>query len=367
MFADLSSIDSTTDSQAGGDYFPPVSSENANGGDSPRRANLTLNFSALPPNLPLGAGVSPASMVSSAPFTTDHMSLALDPTAEDYFHFADPSMSASTKALADQANATAQQHVAAVTAAAAAAVGVQPQQLPQPSVLPPTPLTAPSSNGSFTSAAALRLPASQPSSPVRGVFISGQQSFAMASAGRQRGATVSGLEFSNGMAGPASAPLVAPVPASAVPAHLSFSTISSPASTPSAVVSTPAAAAVAAAVAAAGATPGTSDQRPMFLGEPQQQQQQQGGDVSMEDASQNTPQGSQLSRCSSTSQQSAVAAAVGATPVVASTVASQPATTNQSGATTSASATVPPSRQPSNDTRDVVERLTLERLTMLDT
>jgi hypothetical protein len=75
-----------------------------------------------------------------------------------------------------------------------------------------------------------------------------------------------------------------------------------------------------------------------------------GMDVTMEDAS--ASQTSQLSRRSSTSQHSA---AVGPASAVAS-VASQPVT--NSG---------PPSRQASNDTRDAVERLTLERLTMLDT
>lgn len=268
------------------------------------------------------------------------MSLGVDPS-DDYFHFNDMTMSASTKAMADQVNAAAQQHVAAVTAAAAAAQSAAQAGNPQVSqTLPPTPLTAPSSAASNYG---YRLPASQPSSPVRGVFMSGQQSMSMNSAGRQRGATVSGMpgfDFTTGMpSGVNSVPAATPAsntPVSAVPTHFTFSAIQSPTSAqPSPSMSVP------------------HNQQSAFLSEPNTSRNGSGlglGEVTMDDVAQSASQSSQISRRSSASQQ-------GGTALPGSANVASAANQSASGSS---------SRQTSNDTRDAVERLTLDRLTMLD-
>ncbi|CAK9783472.1 unnamed protein product [Cutaneotrichosporon oleaginosum] len=171
-------IDSQTDSQAGGDYQPPAPESNTS--DSPstdhhRRGFPNLNISLPPTGLQLAQGASPASLVSSgAAFTTDSLSMNVDP-AEDYFRFSDAALPSGPSDGAEALNASV--------------------SLPQSARPTPSPLgggaAGPMVGGMMQAQQTqYRLPASQPSSPVRGVFMSGQQQFTMSPAtGRQRSTT----------------------------------------------------------------------------------------------------------------------------------------------------------------------------------
>lgn len=323
---DVGRIDSQSDSQTGGDHFPPSEGSSS---DSPaaqrqqqeqqhrqqqqqaRPVNLSLNISALPPALPsFSAGMSPASLVStSAPFTdATSLSLVGDPS-DDYFRFAEASIASATNSN-DQA----------------ASVGVpftspmngtqhqqqqqqQPQSATQPRIdtnmnqTPPAPLTAPSAYGTFPGS--YRVPASQPTSPVR-MMPSAQQL-------RQRSATTSmagdngAPQFPNGVSNGVSA----------VPTHLSFTAIHGGSGTASPVVST---------------TPGGGDHGASQVAVAL-------GDVTMEDASQATPSRPSHSRHPSTNMLPSAA-----NPNMAQQMSSAVPTGN-----------------------DIAERLTMERLTMLDT
>lgn len=321
-------IDSQSDSQTGGDYFPPSEGSSSESPAAQRQqqeqqqrqqqqqqqqsrpANLSLNISALPPALSFSANMSPASLVStSAPFTdATSLSLVGDPS-DDYFRFAEASIASAANggdqasgsgiSFAPQMNGQQQQQ--------------QPQSATQPRIntnanmnqTPPAPLTAPSTTGTFPGS--YRVPASQPTSPVR--MMPSAQQF------RQRSATTSiagdngASQFSNG---------VSPNGVSAVPTHLSFTAIhgGSGSGTASPVVST---------------TPGgdhAASQVAVAL-----------GDVSMDDASQTTP-----SRPSHSRHPSANLLSGAPNPNLAQQMNSAVPTGN-----------------------DIAERLTMERLTMLDT
>lgn len=322
----MSRIDSQSDSQTGGDYFPP---SEGSSGESPaaqrqqqeqqqrqqqqqqqqqqaRPANLSLNISALPPALSFSAGMSPASLVStSAPFTdATSLSLVGDPS-DDYFRFAEASM-ASTANSGDQTSGVG---IAFAPHMNGQAQQQQPQSATQPRIntgasmnqAPPAPLTAPSTTGTFPGS--YRVPASQPTSPVR-MMPSAQQL-------RQRSATTSiagdngAPQFSNGVSANG---------VSAVPTHLSFTAIHGGSGTASPVVTT---------------TPGGGDHAASQVAVAL-------GDVSMEDPSQTTPSRPSHSRHPS--------ANILSNPNVAQQMSSAVPTGN-----------------------DIAERLTMERLTMLDT
>lgn len=252
--------------------------------------------------------MSPASLVStSAPFTdATSLSLVGDPS-DDYFRFAEASIASAANGdqasgagipFAPQLNGQPQQQ--------------QPQSATHPRIntsasmnqTPSAPLTAPSTTGTFPGS--YRVPASQPTSPVR-MMPSTQQL-------RQRSATTSiagdngAPQFSNG---------VSPNGVSAVPTHLSFTAIHGGSGTASPVVST---------------TPGGGDHAASQVAVAL-------GDVSMEDASHATP-----SRPSHSRHPSANLLSNAPNPNVAQQMSSAVPTGN-----------------------DIAERLTMERLTMLDT
>ncbi|WVR03938.1 hypothetical protein IAU60_000937 [Kwoniella sp. DSM 27419] len=180
-----STITSTSDSQPGGECFPPSESGadvEASGSGSSRRQNLSLNISTLPTPFQ-GVNIqSPGSLASSgAPFTDSFTSAYTVDFGQDYFQFADGSFSSTGEgSLVGQVPAVAQQ-----------------------------------------AAANHRLPASQPSSPVRGVYT---LPFG-AQAGRQRGATFSGGFYQYDQNG---TPLFPQQMPQAIPPHLTFTTIQSP-------------------------------------------------------------------------------------------------------------------------------------------
>ncbi|GMK58256.1 hypothetical protein CspeluHIS016_0502880 [Cutaneotrichosporon spelunceum] len=340
-------IESQTDSQAGGDYYPPASESNPS--DSPstdqyQRGFPNLNISLPPTGLQLGPGVSPASLVGSdAVFTTDSLPMHVDP-AEDYFRFADATLLQS-----------AQGDVADVIHASVS--------LPQTTRPTPSPLGGGPSgplNGGMVPAQSTqyRHPASQPSSPVRGVFASGQQQFNLSpAAGRQRSTTVSGIspfEPFGTMPGFGAPPLQLPAqmaavgplsaPVTAVPQHLAFTAIHSP--VPTSFGSAPS------AVQSVAPSPVTELPPSAFLcGEANNTAAAQtgtAGDVTMEDAT------NPSSRRSSGGSAQSITGLTGQGGAVASAVTSMSGSAPSTGVA------------PQLSTNDIAERLTMEKLTMLD-
>lgn len=199
-----STIGSTTDSQTGG-YFPPPSDTSSSADEftrgrsvsqpQPRRHNLSLSIPAFPPPTH-SSQISPSSLASSGALcTTDSFSMPNQYLGSDYFYLDDASFPSSAL---DQHQQLPSQ---------------QPPSTIQPHTIQPT---------------IFRQPASQPSSPVRGVFPPGQGAFL--AAGRARGATFSGaspnFDFSSYQQ-----QLQQPI-ASAVPHHLAFNAIPSPTASP---------------------------------------------------------------------------------------------------------------------------------------
>jgi hypothetical protein len=186
-----SNIDPSLDQQTGG-YFPQSDSSGSDDlatansassehrpGHQTRRHNLSLSIPSYPTYQPSQA--SPSTLASSgAPFTDSSSIQNLNPSL-DYFHLDE----ASLPSAGDQ----------------------------QPDTIPPQVLQSNT----------YRLPASQPSSPVRGVYPPGQVPFL--TAGRARGATFSGgsgtWDFGQ-----------YPQVASAVPAHFAFANIQSNSNSP---------------------------------------------------------------------------------------------------------------------------------------
>lgn len=328
------SIDSQTDSQAGGDYIPPASESNPS--DSPsaehnRRAFPNLNISLPPSGFQLGAGFSPVSLVSSGAAFTDSLSMNVDP-AEDYFRFSDAAL---PPGQGDDPILTS-------------------VSLPQSARPTPSPLgNGPMIGGMPQTSGHYRLPASQPSSPVRGVFMSGQQQFTLSPAGRQRSTTVSGMSpydpaFAMAGFGP---PLQIPplggavtAPVTAVPAHLAFTAFHSPAATP--LVQSPS------VVASVAASPATERPPNAFLGSEANNTAAQAGtsgDVTMEDAT------NPSSRRSS-----------GGSPQSTTGLSGGGGSAAQAVASATASAVAAAAASQAQSTNDMAERLTMERLTMLD-
>ncbi|WVQ74499.1 hypothetical protein IAR50_004100 [Cryptococcus sp. DSM 104548] len=181
-----STIASTSDSQVGGDTFPPSSesTEEESVASHPRQ-NLSLSISSLPSVFPQHPPYqSPTSLPSSgAPFT-DSFSAHNPDFGQDYFHFP-----------------------------------------------PDEPLSA-GAEGPFHSQSPLiggqqqshRLPASQPSSPARSVY---PQQYQTPLGGRQRGATFSGGSFySFGAVNPPQFTFAQPFPPpQALPTHISLSSV----------------------------------------------------------------------------------------------------------------------------------------------
>lgn len=338
----LSSIDSQPDSQAGGDYIPPApesSTSESPSAQQHRRPVPNLNISLPPNGIQLGAGFSPVSLVSSgAPFT-DSLSMNFDP-AEDYFRFSDAALSSAPGEVSDP-----------ITTSISLPQSTRPTPSPH-GVAQGGPMVG---GGGMLPATAsqYRLPASQPSSPVRGVFMSGQQQFQLSpAAGRQRSTTVSGIspfEPNFAMAGFGQSLGVAPsnngtvsAPVTALPAHLAFTAIHSPVPTP--LAQSPS------IVASAAASPAT--ERVAYFGgdaKPTDAQTGTGGDVTMEDA---TNPSSRRSSAGSPQSNTGLAGAGGS---VAQAVA------NASGSAAAAAAAAQ-----AVSTNDIAERLTMERLTMLD-
>lgn len=343
--ANTSSIDSQTDSQAGGDYHPPGSESNPS--DSPseqqRRGFPNLNIALPPTGLQLAQGVSPASLLSSgAAFTTDSLQMNVDP-AEDYFRFSEAAL---PSAPGDGTEA--------ITSSVS---------LPQSTRPTPSPLgggaTGPMVGGLMPAPTTqYRLPASQPSSPVRGVFMSGQQQFSLSpAAGRQRSTTVSGISPFDpsfgamaGFGGPLQLPQMngggaISAPVTAVPHHLAFTAIHSPAAT------TPLGG-PASAMASVAASPATERPPNSYLGGEANTaagaQTGTAGDVTMEDAT------TLSSRRSSGASPQSTAGLTGQGGSVASAVPSASGSAVASGVA------------PQLPTNDITERLTMERLTMLD-
>ena len=201
-----STIGSTADSQTGG-YFPPTTSSDTSeeytrgrslSQPQPRRHNLSLSIPAYPPpGNP--SQISPSSLASSgAPFT-DSFSVNNSYMATDYFYLDDsafpPSASVDQQPQPPQHQSQQQQHI--------------PHTI-QPNIF--------------------RQPASQPSSPVRGVFPQGQGAFV--SAGRARGATFSGASQNFDFTQFQQPLHQQPSFASAVPHHLTFTSIPSPSASP---------------------------------------------------------------------------------------------------------------------------------------
>ncbi|WVQ94525.1 hypothetical protein IAU59_001604 [Kwoniella sp. CBS 9459] len=177
-------------SQTGGECFPPSESvegeSSSSRSGSSRRQHLSLNIGSLPAPFQNAPLPSPTSLASSgAPFTDSYTSSHNIDFGQDYFHFADGSFSSTGEG----------------------SLAAQIPQVPQSTVNH-------------------RLPASQPSSPVRGVYNLpfGHQ------AGRQRGATFSGGSFYPYDVNPMFA-FGQNIP-QAIPPHLTFTNIQSPAHSP---------------------------------------------------------------------------------------------------------------------------------------
>ncbi|KAL7419680.1 hypothetical protein Q5752_005594 [Cryptotrichosporon argae] len=201
-------IDSTTDSQTGGEYFPPSSESEEDtvrlqhptlpSRPSHRRANLSLSIG----NLPSLTSTQLASPVSSGAPYTDSLSNTVD-TSEDYFQFTDASFE---PPFGDHFELPASAPVTSQPA---------PPGAPGPASAPPQ---------QQAHAFAYRPAVSQPSSPVRGVFLQNQSTYqSTPSFGRQRGATFSGIspfgETFN------LAAFQAQMPITALPSHLAFSSL----------------------------------------------------------------------------------------------------------------------------------------------
>ncbi|GFZ42715.1 hypothetical protein JCM24511_00432 [Saitozyma sp. JCM 24511] len=185
------SADSTSDSQTGGECFPPSSESAGENEDSfgrarsssqPssfRRTGLSLNISSLPGPFQNVSLQSPGSLASSgAPFTDSFSLSNPQDFPHDYFEFGQASLPSED-------------------------AGVATQQF------------------------GYRLPASQPSSPVRTIFPPGQAPF-NPQGGRQRGATFSGGSFTyqDQFGGPLFSAVSQPNgPASAIPPHFAFTSI----------------------------------------------------------------------------------------------------------------------------------------------
>lgn len=179
-----STLDSSTYDSTTGGYFPPSErssgsdeyNNNTSGHSNARRHNLSLNIPNFPPYIP--TQTTPSTFASSGAPYTDSSFQHYQPGL-DYFQLEDlPSGIEST--------------------------GTIPPQIVNPTY---------------------RLPASQPSSPVRGVYAQGQVSFS--NAGRARGATFSGSGQGFDFTPYQNHPF-----ASALPPHLSFSSIQSPIASP---------------------------------------------------------------------------------------------------------------------------------------
>lgn len=211
----FNSIGSASDSQAGGDYFPPSDGVGAgeyytqpdavSGGEATeryfqarpilqpnpnRRQQLSLNISALPSPFQNVQFASPSSLASSGAPYTDSFSLSNGVNyGQDYFHFDEASLPSSATEPNAPSDCFAEAH----------------QQY------------------------GYRLPASQPSSPVRTIYPSGQVTYPFQS-GRQRGATFSGGTYSymGEQFGPALVSLRQQAAPSAIPAHLTFTNNQSP-------------------------------------------------------------------------------------------------------------------------------------------
>ncbi|WVW79999.1 hypothetical protein I302_101972 [Kwoniella bestiolae CBS 10118] len=190
-----STITSTSDSQTGGDTFPPSDTGEGESSSSRsgsfRRQNLSLNISSLPTPFQNASIQSPGSLASSgAPFTDSFTSSHNVNFDQEYFHFPDGSFSSTGEgSLAGQIPLVP-----------------QGQQLTH------------------------RLPASQPSSPVRGVY---PLPFGNHQAGRQRGATFSGGSFyPYDQTGSPVFTFTQNIPPQAIPPHLTFTNIQSPIHSP---------------------------------------------------------------------------------------------------------------------------------------
>ncbi|ODN97358.1 hypothetical protein L198_03921 [Cryptococcus wingfieldii CBS 7118] len=195
-----STIASTTDSQIGGETFPPSSesTEEESSGSNHSRQNLSLSFSSLPSVFPqFQQYQSPTSLPSSgAPFT-DSFSAHNSDFGQDYFHFPpdEPLSAGAEDSIQSQSPLIG---------------GQQQQQQQQPH----------------------RLPASQPSSPARSIF---PQQHQTPLGGRQRGATFSGGSFySFGAANPLNFTFAQPLaPQQALPTHISLSSVQASNGSPS--------------------------------------------------------------------------------------------------------------------------------------
>ena len=154
-----------------------------------RRHNLSLNINSLPApfqNVHLSSPISAAS--SGAPYT-DTFCLHNFNVGQDYFQFDEASLPSATE-----------------------------------STFEPHPLHSNQTSNRF--------PASQPSSPVRGMFAPGQVPYVHQS-GRQRGATFSGSgSFAPYGGGPLYNLSQTPFPASAVPSHITLDRFESPLQSP---------------------------------------------------------------------------------------------------------------------------------------
>lgn len=156
-----------------------------------RRHNLSLNISSLPAPFQNVHLSSPTSLASSGAPYTDSFSLNNVHLGQDYFQFDEASLPSATESMHEPYFQQVSNHFG------------------------------------------YRLPASQPSSPVRSIYPSGQGP-SVFSAGRQRGATFSG-SFSpheEAVGGPLHTLSLGLLPASAVPTQLSFSNTRSPLDSP---------------------------------------------------------------------------------------------------------------------------------------
>ncbi len=145
-----------------------------------RRQNLSLNIGSLPVPFENVHLSSPTSLASSGAPYTDSFALPNAHLGQDYFQFDEASLPSATDSSFDF-----------------------PQQVP--------------------SQYGYRLPASQPSSPVRSIYPSGQGPYVI---GRQRGATFSGSfsPYGEAFGGPLYTFSQPPILASAVPSHLFLNT-----------------------------------------------------------------------------------------------------------------------------------------------
>jgi hypothetical protein len=164
---------------------------------------LSLNISSLSGPFQFQQNshlASPSSLASSAAPYTDSFSYPNPQNGQDYFAFDEASLPSSVDPLSGE-------------------------QIPPP-------VRQPSQAQQY----GYRLPASQPSSPVRSIYPPGQAPYGF-QFGRQRGATFSGTfspyaDFNAALASPLYALSQAPVPASAVPPHLAFGLTQSPTHSP---------------------------------------------------------------------------------------------------------------------------------------